>query len=96
MEAGEAGADYVLFGEPGPDGLPPPLESVVDQAHWWAEIFEMPCIAVAPSLDALKAVAGTGAEFVALGDLVWHHPAGPGAAVTAARRALEGLSEAAS
>ena len=31
----------------------PALESVVERASWWAEIFETPCVAFAPSLDAI-------------------------------------------
>jgi thiamine-phosphate pyrophosphorylase len=96
MDAGEAGADYVLFGEPQPDGSAPPLETAIEQAHWWAEIFETPCIAVAPSLDAVEEIAATRAEFVALGDAVWSHPAGPAAAVAAARAALAGMTQAGS
>ena len=45
MSLGEAGADYLLFGEPRPDGSLPSLESVVERAAWWAEIFETPCVA---------------------------------------------------
>jgi thiamine-phosphate pyrophosphorylase len=88
MDAGEAGADYVLFGEPRPDGAPARLEVVIEQAQWWAGIFETPCIAVAPSLDTLEAVARTGTEFVGLGDPVWQDPAGPASAVAAAKAAL--------
>ena len=96
MDAGEVGADYVLFGEPEADGSAPPFETVIEQAHWWAEIFETPCIAVAASLDAIEHVAATGAEFVGLGDAVWSHSAGPAAAVAAARKALAGMTQAAS
>jgi thiamine-phosphate pyrophosphorylase len=96
MGAGEAGADYVLFGEPGLDGVQPPLEAIIEQAHWWAEIFEIPCVAVAPSLETLAAVAATGAEFVGLGNLVWAYPAGPAAAVAAANALLEHAAESAS
>jgi thiamine-phosphate pyrophosphorylase len=95
MDAGEAGADYVLFGEPGADGAQPPLEAIIEQAHWWAEIFEIPCVAVAPSLETLAAVAATGAEFVGLGTPVWTYPAGPGAAVAAANALLERAAESA-
>ncbi|HEX2553963.1 MAG TPA: thiamine phosphate synthase [Microvirga sp.] len=91
MAIGEAGADYLLFGEPRPDGSVPALEGVAERAAWWAEIFETPCIAYAPSLEAVAALAATGAEFVALGDAVWNHPEGPAAAV---RQALEALARA--
>lgn len=71
MEAGEANVDYVLFGEPGPDGATPPLAAIVERAAWWAEIFEIPCVAYAPDLEAVTAIAATGAEFVALGQAIF-------------------------
>jgi thiamine-phosphate pyrophosphorylase len=89
MTLGEAGADYLLFGEPRPDGSLPSLDSVVERASWWAEIFETPCVAYAPGLDAVEPLAATNAEFVALGDAVWTSPDGPAAAVKAAVAILE-------
>jgi thiamine-phosphate pyrophosphorylase len=89
MTFGEAGVDYLLFGEPRPDGSLPSLESVVERASWWAEIFETPCAAYAPSLETVETLAATNAEFVALGDAVWSHPDGPAAAVKAAAAILE-------
>ncbi len=86
MSLGEAGADYLLFGEPRPDGSLPALPAVLERAAWWAEIFETPCVAFAPSLDAVARLAATGAEFIALGDAVWAHEAGAAAAV---RQALD-------
>ncbi|HEX8164865.1 MAG TPA: thiamine phosphate synthase [Beijerinckiaceae bacterium] len=94
MTAGEAGADYLLFGEPRPDGSVPPLDTVAERAAWWAEIFETPCVAFAPSLGAVSRLAATGAEFVALGDAVWGHAEGPAAAVRAALAVLPALAEA--
>jgi thiamine-phosphate pyrophosphorylase len=88
MTLGEAGVDYLLFGEPRRDGSLPSLESVVERAAWWAEIFETPCVAYAPSIEAVEALASTNAEFVALGDAVWSHPDGPAAGVDAAARIL--------
>ncbi len=94
MSAGEAEVDYVMFGEPRPDGYVPPLEQVVERAEWWAEIFEPPCVAYAPDLDAVRELAGTGAEFVAVGDLVWTHAAGAAEAVRLSGAALrEGMRE---
>lgn len=93
MQAGEAGVDYVMFGEPRPDGWTPPLDEVVERASWWAEIFETPCVAFAPSLESVSTLAATGAEFVALGDAVWLHQAGPAAALDRAVRALRGVAE---
>jgi len=67
MDAGEAGVDYVMFGEPRPDGSLPPLPAVIERASWWAEIFETPCIAYAPDAESVPALVETGAEFLALG-----------------------------
>jgi thiamine-phosphate pyrophosphorylase len=90
MSFGEEGVDYLLFGEPRRDGSLPSIEAVEERAAWWAEIFETPCVAFAPSLETVAALAGTGAEFVALGDAVWAHPDGPAAAMRAALGGLEG------
>ncbi|WP_243374771.1 thiamine phosphate synthase [Microvirga solisilvae] len=89
MTLGEAGVDYLLFGEPRRDGSLPSLESVIERAAWWAEIFETPCVAYAPSLEAVEALSLTQSEFVALGDAVWNHPQGVAAAVKAAAEILE-------
>lgn len=67
MDVGEAGVDYVMFGEPRPDGSMPPLPAVIERAGWWAEIFETPCVAYAPDAEAIEPLVETGAEFVALG-----------------------------
>ena len=88
MDAGEVPCDYVMFGEPRPDGATPSLETILERASWWSEIFTIPCVAYAPSLDALGRVAATGAEFVALGDGVWAYPEGPRGAVAAALDAI--------
>lgn len=67
MDVGEAGVDYVMFGEPRPDGSVPTLASVIERASWWAEIFETPCVAYVPDADSIPALVETGAEFIALG-----------------------------
>ena len=67
MDVGEAGVDYVMFGDPRPDGSVPPLAAVVERAGWWAEIFETPCVAYAPDAESVPALVETGAEFIALG-----------------------------
>lgn len=68
MDAGDAGCDYVLFGEPRPDGSTPPLAAVVERAQWWAEIFEIPCAAYASDIEGIDPLLATGCEFLALGD----------------------------
>ncbi len=67
MQAGEDGADYVMFGEPRADGTTPPLDQVLERCRWWAEVFTVPCIGYAPDAAAVAPLAATGAEFVALG-----------------------------
>ncbi|MBM6594984.1 thiamine phosphate synthase [Microvirga pudoricolor] len=88
MVLGEAGVDYLLFGEPRPDGSLPAFESTLERAAWWAEIFETPGVAFAPSLDDVAALSETGIEFVALGDAVWSHSEGLAKAVQAAVKSL--------
>jgi thiamine-phosphate pyrophosphorylase len=88
MLAAETGADYVLFGEPAPDGTRPAFEWVHDRVEWWAELFEVPCVGFAASLDEVAALAALGADFVAIGDLAFADSSGPEAAVRAASRLL--------
>ena len=85
MAAGEAGADYVLFGEP-VHGVAPPLEATLERVEWWAEIFQTPCVAYAAQPEDVSPLAAAGADFIALGEFVWD--ADPAEAVGAAMRAL--------
>lgn len=67
MAAGEAGADYVAFGLTDVDRGKMADDTAMarnDLLAWWAEIFEVPCVAldVADVDDALR-VAQTGADF---------------------------------
>src|SRR5882757_3866418 len=45
MAAGERGADYVMFGELEPDGSRPSFGAIVERIEWWANLFEVPCVA---------------------------------------------------
>ncbi|MGD1037967.1 MAG: thiamine phosphate synthase [Roseiarcus sp.] len=74
MSAGEAGADYVRFGEPRRDGFTPPLADTIERTAWWAEIFQTPCVAFAGALAAVAPLTAAGADFVALGDAIWLAP----------------------
>ena len=84
MNAGEAGADYVMFGEPRPDGFTPPLAETAERIAWWAEIFETACVGYAETLEAAATLREAGADFVALGDAVWRTDA-PALAVSRAQ-----------
>ena len=74
MTAGEMGADYVMFGEPHRGAQTIGLASLVsltERVAWWAEIFEMPCVAYADTIAAVRTLADAGADFVALCDAIW-------------------------
>ena len=65
MEAGEAGADYVAFGRPPADAED--YETREDLIAWWAEIFEIPCVAFdVDTAEEAGMAAGAGADFAAL------------------------------
>ncbi|HZY14019.1 MAG TPA: thiamine phosphate synthase [Beijerinckiaceae bacterium] len=88
MSAGELGASYVMFGEPDAGGARPSAEHTLERVAWWAEIFNVPCVAYAGSLDEVGPLAEARAEFVALADVVWKHPAGPAEAIKEANTLL--------
>jgi thiamine-phosphate pyrophosphorylase len=71
MLAGEAGADYVMFGEPDAAGRRPHADAVVERVTWWAELFEVPCVGFAASLDEVSRLVRAKADFVAVCDLIW-------------------------
>ena len=88
MLAGEAGADYVMFGEPDVDGRRPSFETVIDRVSWWAELFEIPCVAYAGGRDEIGPLCAAGADFVAIGEAVLSDPCGAVAAVCDASQRL--------
>jgi thiamine-phosphate pyrophosphorylase len=88
MDAGEAGADYVMFGEPDAGGASLSPSALVERAAWWAEIFETPCAAYAGQPDLIQPLAFTRAEFIALGPWCFADPALAGEAVERARAAI--------
>jgi thiamine-phosphate pyrophosphorylase len=88
MLAGELGADYVMFGEPDHRGHRPPFDAVVDRVTWWAELFEIPCVAFAAALDEIEPLVAAGADFIALGDFVFTDQRGCAAVVADAARRL--------
>jgi len=74
MVAGEAGADYVMFGEPDASGARPTFAAIEDRIAWWAEVFESPCVGYAASVDEIAPLVAAGADFIALGDWIWRDP----------------------
>jgi thiamine-phosphate pyrophosphorylase len=89
MIAAEAGADYVMFGEPDANGRRPAFAAIEERIAWWAEVFEIPCIGYAASLDEVEPLVKAGADFVALGDWLWREPQAVAAAVATAALSLK-------
>jgi thiamine-phosphate pyrophosphorylase len=81
MVAGEAGADYLLFGEPDAGGRRPSPEAIAERLEWWAELFEPPCVGYAQTPDEAEQFAATGAEFIMVGEMIWSDARGPQAAL---------------
>lgn len=81
MTFGESGADYVMFGAwDGSDAA-----RARELAAWWVELFEVPCVAVADSLDAVWDLAAARVDFIALPPALVSGP--DAAAVVAAAQA---------
>jgi thiamine-phosphate pyrophosphorylase len=74
MLAAERGADYVMFGEPNAVGERPAFAAIEDRIAWWAEVFEIPCVGYAASVDEIAPLVSAGTDFVALGDFLWRDP----------------------
>jgi thiamine-phosphate pyrophosphorylase len=88
MAAGEAGADYVLFGEPDARGQRPSVEAIAERLQWWAELFEPPCVGFAASRGEAREFAAAGADFVLVGDFIWADPRGAMAALKEAEQTV--------
>jgi len=88
MTAAEAGADYVLFGEPDARDQRPSVEAIAERLQWWAELFEPPCVGFAASREEAGEFAAAGADFVLVGDFIWADPRGAAAALTDVEQAI--------
>jgi thiamine-phosphate pyrophosphorylase len=88
MAAGESGADYVLFGEPDAQGQRPSIDAIAERLQWWAELFEPPCVGFAASLEEASEFAAAGADFVLVGDFIWHDTRGAAVALKEAEQAI--------
>jgi len=94
MAAGEAGADYVLFGEPDAGGQRPSTEAIAERLQWWDELFEPPCIGFAVSSEEAAEFVAAGADFVLVGDFIWADPRGAAAALADVEHAIRRAHEA--
>ena len=89
MDAGEIGADYVLFGEPDAKGQRPSAQAIAERLDWWAELFEPPCVGFATSVAEAQEFAAAGADFVLVGDFIWAVARGAKAALAEAEAAIK-------
>ena len=68
MTLAEAGADYIAFARSAPgddDGAP--LAGQAELVQWWAEIFEVPCVALGVrGIEEAAALARAGADFLGI------------------------------
>ena len=90
MEAAEAGADYVAFGAFFPTRTKEAKSHAdLDLLSWWAEIFEIPCVAIGGiTVENCAPLIAAGADFLAVSAGVWNFPQGPAAAVQAFNQAM--------
>lgn len=94
MSLGERRPDYVFLGRLDAEEDVPPSPTLVE---WWTELFELPCVTLAAGdWDCVADAVAARADFVALRDLVWHHPQGAAAAVRRAQSLVSEFSEAVS
>ncbi len=73
MAAGESGADYVAFGQPDQ----PVGQEIIDLVSWWRDLFVLPCLAYANTVDDAKKLADAGADFIGISTAIWDNPEGP-------------------
>ena len=93
MLAAESGVDYVFLGSADPARARPiPAATIRDLTEWWSGLFQVPCIALARSLEEAEALGLAGADFIGVGEFVWADPGGPAASIKALTRCLRGVA----
>lgn len=90
MEIAETGADYLFYGKLDLEEKEEAHAKTITRASWWAELFETPCVALSGhSMTSVDEIGATGADFVAVKDVIWKHPQGPAEAIKQANAILE-------
>ena len=87
MLAAETGADYVMFGEPERRRHRPATEAMLERVAWWAELFELPCVAYAATLEEARD-SPRGRRIRRVGDVIWRDPRGSRVALMDAAAAI--------
>jgi thiamine-phosphate pyrophosphorylase len=90
LRAGEADADYVAFGAFFPsDTKATGFQADVDLLGWWAEIMQLPVVAIGGiTAENCAPLVRAGANFLAVISAVWNFPEGPAAGVRAMNAAI--------
>lgn len=68
MEAGEAGADWLLLGEE------EPFARRLALVRWWSGLFVLPCAARCETPAEAAALLEAGSDFLIPPVAIWHHP----------------------
>ncbi|PCJ92349.1 MAG: thiamine phosphate synthase [Hyphomicrobiales bacterium] len=80
MIKGETQPDYLMFGSPFEHDEDHAY--TLEMAQWWAELFEVPCVAMAgQTQDSLRATIETRSDFIGLNGFIWNHADGPEVAI---------------
>jgi thiamine-phosphate pyrophosphorylase len=90
MEAAEAGADYVAFGAFFETGTKQPKTRADPEVlAVWQETMQTPCVAIGGiKVENCGTLVRAGADFLAVCQGVWSHPAGPAVAVALFRQEI--------
>ena len=83
--AGDQGADYVAFGQPGQ----PLNEEILDLVAWWRDLFVLPCLAYAGNAEEAAVLAEAGTDFIGVSDAVWQDPESPAAGARRLQAVIE-------
>ena len=95
IEAADHGADYVAFGAFFDTATKTPkTRAGLDLLTWWADLVEVPCVAIGGITSANCApLVQAGADFLAVAGAVWNHPGGPAVAVQELTEAIARASD---
>ncbi len=90
ITAAEQGADYVAFGAFFPtDTKKPKSRATVEILEWWAELMEVPAVAIGGiTVENCGPLVTAGADFLAVVGGVWNLKDGPKSAVSAFNQAI--------
>jgi thiamine-phosphate pyrophosphorylase len=92
LVAAEAGADYVAFGAFYPTKTKPSkYRPAPELLAWWGDVMTVPSVAIGGiTPENCRPLIEAGADFIAVVSAVWECPEGPGSAVAAFNRAIDG------